>query len=132
MHFITAAAIRRRTVTLLAVAILLAGGVIAYNSLQVELFPEIEFPLVTVTTSYPGADPDGVVQDVTFPIERAISGAGGLESIQSNSFEGNSIVLATFKFGTDMADAESFIESAVNGLTFPGRRGKPGGGAVQP
>ena len=44
MRFITATAIQRRTVTLLAVFLLLAGGVIAYNSLQVELFPEIEFP----------------------------------------------------------------------------------------
>lgn len=119
MRFITAAAIRRRTVTLLAVIILLAGGVFAYNSLQVELFPEIEFPLVTVITSYQGADPQGVVQDVTFPVERAISGAEGLETVQSTSFESNSIVLATFEFGTDMAEAESYIESAVNGLSFP-------------
>ena len=79
MRFITAAAISRRTVTLVAAVLLLAGGVFAYNSLQVELFPEIEFPLVVVTTSYAGADPEGVVQDVTSPIERAISGAEGLE-----------------------------------------------------
>ena len=132
MRFITAAAIRRRTVTLLAVIILLAGGVIAYNSLQVELFPEIEFPLVTVTTSYPGADPEGVVQDVTFPIERAISGAAGLETVQSSSFEGNSIVLATFKFGTDMAGAESYIESAVSGLAFPTGAQSPEVGRFNP
>ena len=119
MRFITAAAIRRRTVTLLAVIILLAGGVFAYNSLQVELFPEIEFPLVVVTTAYPSADPQGVVQDVTIPIERVIEGAQGLESVQSTSFEGNSIVLATFKFGTAMSDAESTLRNNVGGLTFP-------------
>ena len=119
MRFITAAAISRRTVTMLAVVLLLAGGIFAYNSLQVELFPEIEFPLVAVTTSYPAVDPEGVVQDVTEPIERAISGTEGLESIQSSSFEGNSIVLATFKFGTDMANAESIIQAAVNNLAFP-------------
>ena len=92
MRFITAAAISRRTVTLLAVIILLAGGVFAYNTLQVELFPEIEFPLVVVTTSYPSADPQAVVQDVTEPIERVITGMEGLDTVQSNSFEGNSIV----------------------------------------
>ena len=119
MRFITAAAISRRTVTLLAVFILLAGGVYAYNSLRVELFPEIEFPLVTVTASYPAVDPEGVLQEVTAPIERAISGVEGLESVQSTSFEGNSIVLANFEFGTDMANAESTIESAVNGISFP-------------
>ena len=119
MRFITAAAISRRTVTLLAVIILLAGGVFAYNSLQVELFPEIEFPLVVVTTSYPSADPEGVVKDVTAPIERVIEGTEGLDSIQSTSFEGNSIVLATFQYGTDMADAESAVQNQVGVLTFP-------------
>ena len=53
MGFITAAAIKRRSVTLLAVAIVLVAGVFTYNSLRVELFPEIDFPLVVVTTSYP-------------------------------------------------------------------------------
>ena len=118
MRFITAVAINRRTVTLLAVILLLAGGVFAYNSLQTELFPEIEFPLVVVTTSYPSADPEGVVKDVTEPIEQVVEGAEGLESVQSTSFEGNSIVLATFAYGTDMANAESVIESAVGGISF--------------
>ena len=119
MRFITAAAIRRRTVTLLAVFLLLAGGVFAYNSLQVELFPEIEFPLVVVSTSYPSADPEAVVTDVTAPIERIIEGTEGLETIQSNSFEGNSIVLATFSYGTDMAEAQSAVQNSVNVLSFP-------------
>ena len=132
MRFLTAAAISRRTVTLLAVIILLAGGVFAYNSLQVELFPEIEFPLVVVTTSYPSADPLGVVNEVTSPIERAISGTEGLETVQSNSFEGNSIVLATFEFGTDMANAESIIESAVGALTFPDGVERPEVGRFDP
>lgn len=132
MRFITAAAISRRTVTLLAVVILLAGGVFAYNSLQVELFPEIEFPLVVVTASYPSADPEGVVEDVTAPIERVIEGTEGLESIQSTSFEGNSIVLATFQYGTDMADAESAVQNQVSVLTFPDGMDAPEVGRFDP
>jgi len=132
MRFITAAAISRRTVTLLAVIILLAGGVFAYNSLQVELFPEIEFPLVVVTTSYPSADPEGVVKDVTAPIERVIEGTEGLESIQSTSFEGNSIVLATFQYGTDMADAESAVQNHISVLTFPDGVDEPEVGRFDP
>ena len=119
MGFITAAAIKRRSVTLLAVAIVLVAGVFTYNSLRVELFPEIDFPLVVVTTSYPSADPQGVVQDVTAPIESAILGTPALETLQSTSFEGNSIVLATFVYGTDMANTESNIEVALNALSFP-------------
>ena len=89
MTFLTAFALRRPTVTLLAIIIVLASGVISYRSMQVELFPQIEFPLVTVFASYPSADPEAVVRDVTDPIERAISGADGLETVQSRSSEGN-------------------------------------------
>ena len=118
MRFITGIAVRNRTVTVLAIIIVLTAGVTAYNSLRVELFPEIEFPLVTVTTSYPSANPDAVVRDVTAPIERAISGTAGLESVQTTTFEGNSLVLATFKYGTDMAAVEDHIASAVNDISF--------------
>ena len=118
MRFITGIAVRNRTVTILAIIILLASGVTAYRSLRVELFPEIEFPLVTVTTAYPSANPDAVVRDVTAPIERAIAGTAGLESVQSTTFEGNSIVLATFKYGTDMAAAETHVNSVVNDIPF--------------
>ena len=132
MRFLTAAAIRGRTVTLLAVVIVLAGGVFAYNSLKVGLFPEIEFPLVSVTASYPSVDPQGVVRDVTAPIERAISGTDGLESIRSTSFEGNTIVLATFRYGTDMPSAEAQVEAAVSGISFPAGVGRPTIGRFDP
>ena len=132
MRFITAAAIGKRTVTMLAVVILLAGGVYVYNSLKVELFPDIEFPLVAVNTSYPSVYPEGVVEDVTSPIEKAISGMDGLGSVQSTSFEGNSLVLANFKFGTDMANAESNIEAAVSGLSFPVGVERPDVGRFNP
>lgn len=118
MQFITGTAISKRTVTVLAVFIILIAGVTAYNSLRVELFPEVEFPLVTVTISYPGADPDAVVRDAAAPIERAVSGMQGLESVQSTTFEGNSIIFATFEFGTDMANAQSEIEAAIGAIPF--------------
>ena len=132
MRFITAAAIKRRSVTILAVIIILVAGVFTYNSLRVELFPEIDFPLVVVTTSYPSADPEGVVQDVTAPIESAILGTAGLETLQSTSFEGNSIVLATFVYGTDMANAESDIQTALNSLSFPRGVEEPETGRFSP
>ena len=119
MTFLTSFALRRPTVTILAIILVLAGGVFSYRSMQVELFPQIEFPLVTVIASYPSADPEAVVRDVTEPIEQAISGADGLETVQSSSSEGRVIVLSTFRYGTDMAEAEAYVENALNGVTFP-------------
>lgn len=117
---------------MLAIVMVLAGGVFAYNSLNVELFPEIEFPLVAISTSYPAVGPQAVVDDVTSPIESAISGTDGLESVQSTSFEGNSLVLANFRYGTDMAEAESAIETAVGSIAFPLGVGKPDVGRFNP
>ena len=119
MTFLTSFALRRPTVTLLTIILVLAGGVFSYRAMQVELFPQIEFPLVTVIASYPSADPEAVVRDVTEPIERAISGADGLETVQSSSSEGRVIVFGTFQYGTDMAAAEAHVENALNGINFP-------------
>ena len=119
MSFLTGLALRRRSVTVLAIILLLAGGVLTYRSLQVELFPEIEFPLVTVSTFYPSANPEAVVREVTEPIEDEILGIADLEELQSSSSENFSLVIASFKLGTDMAEVERTITSKVGQLTFP-------------
>ena len=119
MTFLTAMALRRPTVAILAIIIVLVSGIFAYRSMQVELFPQIEFPLVTVFITYPSADPEAVVRDVTGPIERAIAGADGLENIQSNSSEGRAAIFASYRYGTDMAAAETHVQNAVNSLILP-------------
>ena len=132
MGFLTAAALQRRSVTVLAIILVLAAGVFTYRTLPVELFPEIEFPLVTVVTFYPSANPDAVVQDVTGPIENAMSGVDGLESLQSISSENRSVILATFEFGTDMAEAENIIDSSIGAIRFPDGVNSPIVGRVDP
>ncbi|MDE2859980.1 MAG: efflux RND transporter permease subunit [Chloroflexota bacterium] len=132
MHLITGMAISRRSVTLLAIIILLISGVTAYNTLRVDLFPEIEFPLVAITAEYPGANPDAVAAEVTAPIESAISGIDQLDRIQSTTFEGNTLVLATFVFGTDMTRAESDVEAAMSSLGLPEGVERPEVGRFSP
>lgn len=132
MSFITELALRRTSVTILIVVSILIGGTLTYRSLSVELFPEIEFPLVTVSTYYPSSNPLAVVRDVTEPIENAISGVQGLESIQSSSFENRSVILASFKFGTDMREAELAISNNLNGISFPPGVDEPAVGRINP
>lgn len=119
MTFLTRLALRRSSVTVLVIVLILASGVYAYNNLQRELFPEIEFPNITITTYYPTADPETVAREVTEPIEDAIANVQGLTELESNSQQNVSTVLATFEFGEDMADAQRTIESNVNGLQLP-------------
>ncbi|MYA62736.1 MAG: efflux RND transporter permease subunit, partial [Dehalococcoidia bacterium] len=132
MDWITKTALNRRTVTVLAIILVLAAGVFTYRTLPVELFPEIEFPLVTVTTFYPSANPESVARDVTAPIENVMSGLDGLEGVQSFSSENRSIILANFEFGTDMEKVEGNLNSSINGISFPDGVVEPIVGRINP
>ena len=132
MGFITGLALRRRSVTVLAVILVLAAGIFTYRTLPVELFPEIEFPLVTVVTFYPSANPEAVAEDVTAPIENAIKSTDGLASIQSVSTENRSLIFAYFEFGVDMVEAENHVNTHVGGVQFPDGVTQPVIGRVDP
>ena len=119
MSFLTALALQRRSVTILAILLVLAAGVYTYRSLERELFPQIQFPNITIVTVYPSSNPDTVVRDVTDPIEDAIAGMTGLQEVQSTSTENASLVLATFDFGRDMEEVERDIVSNLGGIGFP-------------
>ena len=132
MRFLTAMALRRPTVTVLAIILVLGSGVSAYRALQVELFPQIDFPLVAVFVAYPSADPEAVVRSVTGPIEQAIADTPELESIQSTSSEGRSTIFANFRYGADMAEAQAAVEAAVSGVDFPEGVQEPDVGRFNP
>ena len=119
MSLITRLALSRMPVTVLVIILVLVGGVVTFNTLQRELFPEIEFPNILIITPYPSANPEAVEREVSEPIENAISGISGLKEIESTSSENRSLVIATFEFGEDMEEAERTIESNVGSIRFP-------------
>ena len=119
MTFLTRLCLRRSSVTMLVIVLILVSGVYAYNNLQRELFPELEFPNITITTYYPTADPETIAREVTEPIEDAIANMPGLTELESNSQQNISSILATFEFGEDMDEVERTIESNVNALQLP-------------
>ncbi len=119
MSFLTGLALRRPAVTMMVIVLVIIGGVVSYQRLQRELFPELEFPNIFVVASYPSASPEAVARDVTGPIEDAIIGMTGLTEIRSESSENRSTVVATFQFGQDMEEIERTIEGNLNGVDFP-------------
>ena len=125
MSFLTKLALRSPSVTVLLAILIIGGGVFTYNRLQVELFPEIEFPLVSIITVYPSANPQAVVRDVTAPIENAMSGVSGLKNVQSVSSESLSFIMANFEFGTDMSAAEITFMPAIMSNRLVNPSGSP-------
>ncbi len=116
MSFLTGFALRRRSVTILFVLLVFLLGVSTWSSIPAELFPQVEVTTVQIVTFLPGSNPDAMVNDVTEPLEDAITGMKGLDNIESTSFTNRSVVLANFVDGTDMDAAESDVISAVAGV----------------
>ncbi|WP_396667391.1 efflux RND transporter permease subunit [Microbacterium sp. R86528] len=106
----------RALIALVTVVAALFGG-IALTSLKQELIPSIEFPAVIIISTYPGASPDVVNNDVSTPIEEAIQGVPGLESTTATSTTNASVVQASFAYGTDLGTAEQKLTQAINRIS---------------
>ncbi|MDQ1650956.1 MAG: hypothetical protein QOI35_156, partial [Cryptosporangiaceae bacterium] len=102
----------RGLVAIIALAIL-GFGAVAVTSLKQQLLPSIAFPAAVVVTPYPGVSPDLVEQQVTTPIESALTGVSGLSDITSVSREGFSTVQVSFEFGTPTDDVVNKLQAGV-------------------
>jgi HAE1 family hydrophobic/amphiphilic exporter-1 len=103
----------RALIALITIVAAVFGGLALVN-LKQELIPSIEFPQLAIVTTYPGASPEVVENDVSTPIESAIQGVPGLEATTATSTTNASIISASFTYGTDLATAEQKITQAIN------------------
>ncbi len=119
MSRLTEFAVRRRSVILLLAFAVFLSGVYAWSNLQQELLPDIEFPVITVIAPYPGASAADVTEQVTKPIERAISGVPRLSRIQSTSANSVSLVVTQFSYGTNVKETRAAIEQNLSTVGLP-------------
>ena len=113
---LTRLAIARPVVILMMVAAFLVLGLVAYFKLPAELNPQVDFPRVTVRTTYAGTNPQEMETLVTKPIEDAISGVSGVQEIDSYSEQGISTVSIQFFFGTDLDTADADVIQKVDAI----------------
>jgi len=88
-------------------------GILSFRSMPVALFPSIDFPIVTIQTVYPGADPETVESKVTDKIEEAVSGIDGVDKLISTSYEGLSVVTVQFKLTKNIEEAANDVRDKV-------------------
>ena len=132
MIILTRLALRSRTVTIMALVLILVGGVYAYQQLQQELFPEISLGVINVSTSFQQGTPYQVSQEVTKPIEDVIIGMEGLKEVTSTSRGSRSTVRASFENNADLEEAEAEILNRVTALRLPDAAGDPRVFALSP
>lgn len=106
----------RALIALITIVAAVFGG-LALTNLKQELIPSLELPALVVMTTYTGASPEVVENDVSTPVEAAIQGVPGLESTTATSTTNASIVQAMFAYGTNLATAEQKIQLAINRIS---------------
>lgn len=112
----------RRPIFISSIVILmLVTGSIALRRLGVDLFPKVTFPVVAITTLYPGAGPEEVENLISRPLEDELSGLSGIKRITSRNQEGFSVVIAEFTLETDIKYAEQQVRdrTARARIQFP-------------
>lgn len=119
MHLLSVFSLRNRALIALVTIVVAVFGGIALSSLKQELIPSVEFPQVAIVSAYPGATPEVVSNDVSTKIEQAIQVVPDLESTSATSSTGQSVVSASFQYGSNLASAEDKIQTAVNALSLP-------------
>ncbi|HYD07919.1 MAG TPA: efflux RND transporter permease subunit, partial [Reyranella sp.] len=98
--------------TMMMVA-LLVMGLFSYRQLGVDQFPNVDFPVVVVTTNYPGASPETVESEISRKIEESVNAIAGLKNLSSRSLEGQSIVVAEFELSVPSAVAIQDVREKV-------------------
>ncbi len=114
MQWLAEISVRRPVFASVLVLSLVVVGVFSYFQLGVDLFPKVDFPVITVTTRQPGAAPEEIETEITDKIERAVNTIAGIDELRSVSTEGVSQVFIQFKLekNTDVAAQE--VRDRVN------------------
>jgi multidrug efflux pump len=106
--------IRRPVATLLlSLAIMLLGGV-SFGLLPVAPLPNMDFPVITVQASLPGASPQIMASTVATPLERALGSIAGVNQMNSNSSQGSTRIMVEFELDKDINTAAREVQAAIN------------------
>ena len=106
--------IERPVATTLLMVALLLSGILAYRLLPVAALPQVDYPIIQVTTLYPGASPGVTTSAVTAPLERRLGQIPGLKQMSSTSSGGASVITLQFSLDVDLGVAEQEVQAAIN------------------
>ena len=111
---LTGTAVKRPIATTMVFLIIIVLGIMGFRFLPVDLLPPIEYPLLSVSTSYPNVGPEEIETIITDRVENAVSVVPNLTEIRSTSEEGRSRVRLEFAQGTDVDAAANDVRAALD------------------
>ncbi|MDI6807939.1 MAG: efflux RND transporter permease subunit [Candidatus Eisenbacteria bacterium] len=111
--FLPNLAIRRPVFIVMQVLAILVLGLVSYSRIGIDLLPNVEFPYIAITAVYPGAGAQEIENQVTKPIEEAMSSLNRLKNMYSTSAEGFSQIVLEFEIGVKVRDADSDVREKI-------------------
>ncbi|MFN8574742.1 MAG: efflux RND transporter permease subunit [Gemmatimonadaceae bacterium] len=111
--FLSDISIKRPVFATMMMVALLVFGVVSYGRLAIDEYPDITYPVVIVSASYPGTSPEVMERDVSRPIEEALNTVQGIRELTSTSYEGASSVRVMLQLGVSVAEAQQEVISKV-------------------
>jgi HAE1 family hydrophobic/amphiphilic exporter-1 len=106
--------IKRPVFATVMVSVLAVFGVWGYRQLSIDMFPDVEFPICTVTATYPGADPETIESRVVDKLEEAISAVSGIKTLRSTSMESVGLVFVQFELERKADQAVQDVRDKVS------------------
>lgn len=113
---LTELSIKRPSFIIVVFTILIGGGLLCYNQLSYELLPDFSPPILTITTTYPGASPATVESQVSKPLEDALSGLENISEVTCFSLDNASVVLLEFKASANIDKALEDCQRKINNV----------------
>lgn len=109
--------LKHRLLTILLILIASVWGIIVYNRLPKDIYPDLNAPLVNIVTENPGMAAEDVERLITFPLESLLNGAPHVTRVRSESATGNSVVTVEFDWGTNIYLARQIVSSKLELIT---------------
>lgn len=114
MSNISEISINRPVLSTVMTIVLLLFGFIGYSFLGVREYPSVDQPIISVNVSYPGANADVIMNQITEPLEQNINGIPGIRSLSSVSSQGRSRITVEFELSVDMETAANDVRDKVS------------------
>ncbi len=114
--FLSDLSIKRPVLATMMIMALVVLGLFSYRRLNIDQFPDVEFPLLVIQTRYTGASPQSVEREVTKKIEEQVNTVEGVKQIQSTSTEGFSTIVVLFNLGTKIMDAQADVRAKIDAI----------------
>lgn len=112
---LSSTSIRRPVLAIVLSLVMVIFGIVSFTFLEVREYPNVDPPVVSVTTSYPGANSDVIETQITEPLEQSLNGIDGIRTLTSTSREQASIIRIEFDLSKDLEEAANDVRDRVSG-----------------